>query len=135
MDYKFLLRSLVLDIQALKAKARKAKTDLGVIYLAFRHKETPWYAKVLIALVVSYALSPIDLIPDFIPVLGYLDDLILIPAGIALAIKQIPPEVILECRQNLAESSKARSWGTYALIVIIFIWLLLIYLIIRALRN
>ena len=68
------------------------KTETHALYLAARHPQTPWYAKLLVAGIVAYAFSPIDLIPDFVPVLGYLDDLVLIPLGIAIAIKLIPPE-------------------------------------------
>jgi uncharacterized membrane protein YkvA (DUF1232 family) len=71
-------------LEDLKQRARRLKVDIYALYLAARHPETPWYAKLLVAGIVAYALSPIDLIPDFIPVLGYLDDLILIPIGIAV---------------------------------------------------
>lgn len=121
-------------VQTLKDKARHMKNNLGVLYLAFKHDRTPWYAKVLIGLVVSYALSPVDLIPDFVPVLGYLDDLILIPAGIALAIKLLPDDVLRECREDL-NNMPLKISGLYAAIAIIIIWLLLILLIIRLVRN
>ena len=75
----------------LKERARSLKAETLTLYLAARHPLTPWYAKIFIGGVVAYAVSPIDLIPDFIPVLGYLDDLILVPIGIALAIRMIPP--------------------------------------------
>jgi len=95
------------------------------MYFACRHPDTPWYAKGLAALVVAYALSPIDLIPDFIPVLGYLDDLILIPAGIWLALRLIPPEIMREARAQARElAERPRSWAGVVLVVII--WLLLI---------
>ena len=81
-----------------KARARQLKAEVYALYLAYRDPRVPWYAKVLAACVVGYALSPIDLIPDFIPVLGYLDDLVLIPLGIALTLRLIPPEVLDECR-------------------------------------
>lgn len=118
-------------IQDLKAKAQELKTNLGVLYLAFKDKRTPWYAKALIGLVISYALSPIDLIPDFIPILGYLDDLILIPAGIALAIKLIPEDVMIECRQANRTLPGNKAMGTVAGIVIAMIWIFLIYLLVR----
>ena len=85
-----------------KEKARRLTKDIRVLYLAFNDQRTPWYAKVLTGAVVVYALSPIDLIPDFIPVIGYLDDLIIVPAGIYLALKMIPRELIQEYRQNTA---------------------------------
>ena len=95
------------------------------LYLAARHPETPWYAKVFVAGVVAYALSPIDLIPDFVPVLGYLDDLILIPLGIAVAIKMIPPHVLAECRSRALESTlDGKHASRIAAAVIIGIWLL-----------
>ncbi len=71
-----------------------------VVCLAAKHPRTPWYAKLLVALVVGYLLNPIDLIPDFLPVVGHLDDLLLVPAGLALAMKLIPPDVLLECRHQ-----------------------------------
>lgn len=74
------------------------KAEVHALYLASRDRRTPWYAKAVAGLVVAYALSPIDLIPDFIPVLGYLDDLLIVPGGIALAIKLIPKEVMVEAR-------------------------------------
>lgn len=123
-----------MNIQCLKSRAKKMKANLGILYLALKHNRTPWYAKALIALIVSYTLSPIDLIPDFIPILGYLDDLILIPAGIALAIKLIPDDIILECREKQKEQSVLKMNGIYAGLVIIAIWLVLLYLIIYALK-
>ena len=87
-----------LDIKSWKTKAKQLKTEVVALYLAFKHPGTPWYAKVLAALIIGYALSPIDLIPDFIPVVGYLDDFIIVPAGIALLIKIIPRGILEECR-------------------------------------
>ncbi len=121
-----------MNLQALKSKAQNLKAKLGILYIALQDKRTPWYTKWLIALIIAYALSPIDLIPDFIPVIGYLDDLILIPAGIALAMKLIPDEVILassEKQRNLTNASKYRTYGG---MIVIAVWALLIYLIIRA---
>lgn len=108
----------------LKRHARHLKSETFALYLAARDVRTPWYAKLLVAGIVAYAFSPIDLIPDFIPVLGYLDDLVLIPMGIALAIKLVPQSVLVECRARAQESiqnGKPVSWvaGT----VIILIWL------------
>src|SRR5712691_3572734 len=87
-------------VQRLKARAHLLKRDTIALYLVARDPRTPWYAKVLAAAVVAYALSPIDLIPDFIPVLGYLDDLILVPAGIALVLRLVPAEVMADCREQ-----------------------------------
>jgi uncharacterized membrane protein YkvA (DUF1232 family) len=118
----------------IEAKSQAMKSNLGVIYLAFKHHRTPWYTKVLIVLVVSYALSPVDLIPDFIPVLGYLDDLILIPAGIALAVKLIPEDIIAECRNNSGDLSSIKIRGIYAGIIIIALWLLVLILVMKLCR-
>jgi uncharacterized membrane protein YkvA (DUF1232 family) len=119
-----------MDIQSLKDKSKEMKTNLGVLFLAFKHNRTPWYAKALIGLVISYALSPVDLIPDFIPVLGYLDDLILIPGGIALAIKLIPDDIISECKEKQRQNEIAMS-GMYAGILIVAIWLIILYFFVK----
>ncbi len=116
-----------MDINTLKTRARELKKYIGVLYLAFKHPETPWYAKLLIVIVVSYALSPIDLIPDFIPILGYLDDLILLPAGISIAIKLIPKNVIMECKENQSNLSNIKRKGIYAGILIILFWLVIVF--------
>jgi uncharacterized membrane protein YkvA (DUF1232 family) len=93
------------------------------LYLAARDPRTPWYAKAMIACIVAYALSPIDLIPDFIPVLGYLDDLLLLPSGIYLALKLIPAEVLIDARCRAAKTSSylPKSWS--AALIIIILWL------------
>lgn len=82
----------------LEQRARSLKAETLALYIAARYPRTPWYAKLFVAGIVAYALSPIDLIPDFVPILGYLDDLVLVPLGIALAIKIIPGPVLDECR-------------------------------------
>ena len=109
----------------LKQRARQLKADTYALYLACRDPRVPWYAKVIVACVVAYALSPIDLIPDFVPILGYLDDLILIPAGISVALRLIPSEVIQACREKarveLERHGKPKSW--LAAGCIILIWL------------
>ena len=100
--------------------------DTFILYLAARHPETPWYARLLVAGIVAYALSPVDLIPDFVPVLGYLDDLILIPMGIALAIKMIPPAVLAACRvraREVMQHDKPVSRVAAAVIVVIWVTL------------
>ena len=117
----------------LKARAKQLKTDLPAVYLALRKRETPWTAKVLAALTVAYALSPIDLIPDFIPVLGYLDDLILLPALVALTIRLIPANILAGCRAEAAslwQDGKPKRW--YYAIPIVLVWLLVVFLIVRA---
>ena len=113
----------------LKQRVRHLKAETFALYLAARDPRTPWYAKLLVAGIVAYALSPIDLIPDFVPVLGYLDDLILIPIGIALAIKLVPHQVLAECRaraQETIQNGKPVSWVAGAVIVVI--WLVLVAL-------
>jgi uncharacterized membrane protein YkvA (DUF1232 family) len=106
-----------------KSKAAALKLDILVLYLAARDPRTPRAAKVIVAGIVAYALSPIDLIPDFIPVLGCLDDLIVLPLGIYLALKIIPPEVLADCRllATTRKDSLARSWR--AAMIIIALWL------------
>ncbi len=111
-------------ITSLRARARQLKSESYALYLAMRHPQTPWYARIFVACVVAYAFSPIDLIPDFIPVLGYLDDLILVPLGIAVAVRMIPASVMVECRQAAsAAHDKPTNW--IAAGVIAAIWLLL----------
>jgi len=113
-------------LQDFKNRVRQLKRETHALYLAARDPRTPWYAKLFVAGVVAYAFSPIDLIPDFIPVLGYLDDLILIPLGIAVAIKLIPPEVLSECRARAAEAAASgKPVSRVAAAVIIGIWVLL----------
>ncbi len=121
-----------MGIGSWKEKVKRLKTDVYALYLAFKDRRTPWYTKAFIILIVAYALSPVDLIPDFIPVIGYLDDLILVPAGIYLAIKMVPGEVLAECRRRaISEKLDTRSkWIAAA--VIIFIWLLVLFLVIKA---
>jgi uncharacterized membrane protein YkvA (DUF1232 family) len=107
-----------------KQRAQELKRQVYTLYLANKDPRTPWYAKVLTGLVVAYALSPIDLIPDFIPVLGYLDDLILVPLGIAAAIKMIPPEVMEECRVKAqTEIEKSNPASRVVAAVIILVWI------------
>jgi CubicO group peptidase (beta-lactamase class C family)/uncharacterized membrane protein YkvA (DUF1232 family) len=107
----------------LRDRARRLKAETLALYLAARDRRTPWYARLLVAAVVAYALSPIDLIPDFIPVLGYLDDLILIPLGIALALRLIPAEVMAEARERARiELDGKRPRSRAAAAVILGIW-------------
>jgi len=106
-----------------KHRARQLKAELYALAYAYRDPRVPWYAKVLTAAVVAYALSPIDLIPDPIPVLGYLDDLILLPLGILLVVRLIPPEVLAECRAKAHTTLRdppPMRW--VAAIVIVGIW-------------
>ncbi|MDF2511111.1 MAG: hypothetical protein K0S04_977 [Herbinix sp.] len=117
----------------LKDRAKKLKTDIPAVFIALKKKETPRLAKILAGLTVAYALSPIDLVPDFIPVLGYLDDIILLPALVALTIRMIPPDVFEICRQEaegLWSKGKPKKW-LYAVPILVF-WLIIIFLIVRA---
>ena len=105
-----------------KAATKSLKADTYALYLAYRDPRTPWYAKIWAALVVAYAFSPIDLIPDFIPVLGYLDDLLLVPLGVFLALKIIPAEVMTESRENVKEiGQKSANWWAAALIILLWL--------------
>jgi uncharacterized membrane protein YkvA (DUF1232 family) len=110
--------------EELKQRARRLKAETLALYLAARHPGTPWYAKLVVVGIVAYAVSPIDVIPDFVPILGYLDDLVLLPMGIALAIKMIPPDVWLECRaraQGVMLHGKLASYVAGAVIIVLWI--------------
>jgi uncharacterized membrane protein YkvA (DUF1232 family) len=110
----------------MKQRARHLKAETFALYLAARNPRTPWYAKLVVAGIVSYAVSPIDLIPDFVPVLGYLDDLILIPAGISLAIRLVPEPVLADCRARAQETFKNGTLvSRVAGVVIVVIWIAL----------
>ena len=116
---------------SLKEKAKQLKTDVPAVFLALKDKKTPWYAKVFATMTVVYALSPIDFIPDFIPVLGYLDDLIILPALVALTVKFIPKDVFAEYRkkaQGMWQDGKPKKW--YYAIPIIVAWLIILGLIV-----
>jgi uncharacterized membrane protein YkvA (DUF1232 family) len=111
-------------LSSLKQRARQLKSETLVLWFAARHPGTPWYAKLFVAGIVAYALSPIDLIPDFVPVLGYLDDLILIPLGIVLAIRMIPGPILEECRARARERmASARPVSRVAALVIVGVWI------------
>jgi uncharacterized membrane protein YkvA (DUF1232 family) len=107
-------------------RARQLKVEIYAIYLAYKDPRVPWPARLFTACAVGYAFSPIDLLPDFIPVLGYLDDLVLIPLGITLALKMIPPVVLAECREKAhIVMAQGKPVNRVAAGVIIAIWLLL----------
>lgn len=115
-----------------KERARRIKSDIPAVFLALKHSKTPLYVKILAGITIGYALSPVDLIPDFIPVFGYLDDLILLPALIVLTVKRIPSETMEECRQNAKElwrDGKPKRW--YYAIPVIIVWLVWIGFIIK----
>ena len=116
----------------LKERAKRLKSDVPAVFLALKDSRTPIAAKVFAALTVAYALSPIDLIPDFIPVLGYLDDLIILPALAAAAIHFIPKDVMEECRkksEGLWENGKPKKW--YFAVPIVLFWLIILLLILK----
>jgi uncharacterized membrane protein YkvA (DUF1232 family) len=115
-----------------KAKAKALKKEVYALSLAAKDSRVPWYAKAFAVLIMGYILSPIDLIPDFIPVIGYVDDFILVPAAIILLIKMIPKEVMEECREK-ARSHHGRMKGKHwvAAAIIVLIWLISIYITIR----
>ena len=127
-------------LEVWKQRARGLKVETYAIWLAYKDPRVPWYARVFAACVVGYAFSPIDLVPEPSPVLGYLDDLVLVPLGIALALKMIPPEVIAECREK-AEAAmregKPTNWKAAAAIVTLWVLtaLLVIAVMVRMVRG
>jgi uncharacterized membrane protein YkvA (DUF1232 family) len=107
-----------------RRRARDLKREVHALYFACRDPRVPWYAKVLAAGIVAYAFSPIDLIPDFIPVLGYLDDLVLIPIGVMAVRAMIPAAVLSECRERASRlEGRPRNWVAAAVIVVIWLGL------------
>ena len=119
----------------LKERAKQLKADIPALALALKDADTPFLAKILVGVTVAYALSPIDLIPDFIPILGYLDDLILLPLLVTLTLKLIPHAVFEKCRvqaQGMWQNGKPKKW--YYALPIIAIWAILIICIIKIIR-
>ena len=119
---------------SLKERANRLKSDIPAVFFALKAKETPWYAKVCAALTITYALSPVDLVPDFIPILGYLDDVILLPLLVALTVKFIPKETFQKYREEakeMWENGKPKKW--YYAIPIIIVWIFLALLILKLL--
>jgi len=115
-----------------RQRARGLKREVQVLYRAFRDQRTPWYGKAFAALVVAYAFSPIDLVPDFVPILGYLDDLVLLPLGILLAVRMIPPQVMADARAQVeaaGPTTRPVSWAGALLVG--GVWLALLVLGIR----
>lgn len=112
-------------LDRLKDRARRLKREVHALYFACRDPRTPWVAKATAAVVVGYALSPIDLIPDFIPVLGYLDDLVLLPLGIALVLKMMPPEMMADARAAAERAADGKPASRTAAVVIVLLWVLL----------
>lgn len=118
---------------SLKERAKRLKSEIPAVYLALKDKQTPLPAKILAGITVGCALSPIDLIPDFIPVLGYLDDMLILPALAALTIRLITPEVMERCRreaEGMWENGKPKRWY-YAIPIVVF-WLLVAAVIVKA---
>lgn len=113
-------------LDSLKSRARALQTETYALYFAARDPRTPWFAKGLVVLIVAYALSPIDLIPDFVPGLGYLDDLIIVPAGIALALTIIPRDVMEQAREHARNLPPGTRIGTLGGVIIVLIWILAI---------
>ena len=117
----------------LRERASSLNKDIPALFLALKAKETPILVKIMAFLTVSYALSPIDLVPDFIPVLGYLDDVLILPALVALTVKLIPKEVFERYRQEaegMWEEGKPKKW--YYAVPIVFLWVLIIWLFVKA---
>ena len=116
----------------LKQRAKQLTADIPAVFLAMKDKRTPLLAKILAAIAVAYALSPIDLIPDFIPVIGYLDDVLLLPILIVAAVKLIPEPVWTDCKQraeNLWDGGGPKKW--YYALPILLLWLLILWLIVK----
>ncbi|MCO5163856.1 MAG: YkvA family protein [Mesorhizobium sp.] len=121
-------------METIKRWAKALKRDVVTLYLAGRDPRVPWLAKFISLAVAAYALSPIDLIPDFIPIIGYLDDLIIVPLGIALALRMIPPEVLADLRRQATQriSGQPRSFWGAAFVILVWIviaaiaWLVLL---------
>lgn len=118
-------------LERLKSRAQTLKRDAIAVYLAAKDPRTPWYVKALVLFVAAHTFSPIDLIPDFIPVLGYLDDLLITPGGLWLAIRLIPPEVLAEARANAAGAGVERSVGMAGAALILLVWVVVVVFLLR----
>ena len=119
-------------LETWKRRARELKIQVYAVYLAYKDPRVPLYARIFAACVVGYAFSPIDLIPDPIPVLGYLDDLVIVPLGIALVLKMIPADVMTECQEKSRQvMAQGKPVNKVAAVIIIAIWLLLAALVIN----
>ena len=119
-------------MEKIKAWAKNLKRQIFILYFAYKDERVQWYVKLLAACIVAYAFSPIDLIPDFIPILGYLDDVIILPIGIMFALKMIPKSVISDCEvkaEEMMKNGKPKNWIVGSLIVLIWsviiLWLIL----------
>ncbi|MEK4066536.1 YkvA family protein [Peribacillus sp. FSL R5-0717] len=110
-------------LKKIKAWTRNLKKQVFILYFAYKDNRVPWYAKLFAACVVAYAFSPIDLIPDFIPILGYIDDVIIVPLGIMLALKMIPESVITDCEEKaeeLMKKGKPKNWIVGSIIILVW---------------
>ena len=114
-------------LDQLRQKARHLKRETTALYFAYRDPRTPWFARAFSALVVAYLFSPIDLIPDFIPILGYLDDLVLVPLGISLALKMIPKEVISDARERADNPVQNKAVSLVFTVLILCIWSVVLF--------
>ena len=119
-------------MEKIKAWAKNLKRQIFILYFAYRDERVPWYVKLFTACIVAYAFSPIDLIPDFIPILGYLDDVIILPLGIMFALKMIPKDVISDCEvkaNEMMKNGKPKNWIVGSLIILIWsviiLWIIL----------
>ena len=121
----------------LKEKASQLKCELHALWLAYSDVRTPWYARVMVVCIIAYALSPIDLIPDPIPVIGHLDDLILIPLAVAVAIRMIPDSVMADCRERARQTSfnKPRHWRWAGAMFVVIVWLLIAAWVLRLIHR
>lgn len=109
-----------------RERVRRLQRETYVLYLAYSDPRMPWYARVWVLIVLAYAVSPVDLIPDFIPVLGFLDDLLLVPMGIWVAVRLVPAEVMADCREQANEEmALGRGPGWAATVVVVGVWLAL----------
>lgn len=127
-------------IERWKKRASLLKTEVYALYLAYKDKRTPWYARIFASVVVGYAFSPIDLIPDPIPILGYLDDLVIVPLGALLAVRMIPAQVMEESRIKAREvMAQGKPVNKVAAVVIVLIWIglavLAVFLLYRLVRH
>ena len=118
-----------MNVEAWKQRARQLSAQTYALYLAYRHPRTPWYAKVFAALVVGYVFSPIDPIPDFLPGVGLLDEMVVVPIGVLIAAKMIPQEVLEECREKAWEVTEGeKPVSRVAAAVVVTVWLLCVAL-------
>ncbi len=121
-------------LESARVQAKRLKRETYALYFVARDPRTPWYARLLCAAVVAYALSPLDLIPDFVPVLGYLDDLVIVPLGIALTLRLVPADVLSECRER-ARVAADKPVSRAGAIFVIAVWLALAVVAIWLIRD